>query len=74
MGYKITLQSEAAAPPLRAGEVRGLGLMLSRYEVAGGVKESIEAGPFRLRLRRLATAESELAINGRRWVQAPRKQ
>ena len=72
--FKPSLRGRPApdAPPLRAAEVRGLGLMLSRYEVAGsGVKESIAPGPFRLRLRRLATAESELAINGRRWVQAP---
>ena len=57
------------APPLRAEDVRGLGLMLSRYEVAGGVKEALAPGRFRLALRRLATAESELARNGRRWVQ-----
>ena len=44
--------------------------MLSRYEVAGGVKESIPAGAFCLTLRRLSTAESELAINGRRWSSA----
>lgn len=69
--FKPTLRGRPApdAPALRASDVCGLGLMLSRYEVAGGVKESIEAGPFRLRLRRLATAQSELAINGRRWAQ-----
>ena len=59
-------QPAPAARP-RAEDVCGLGLMLSRYEVAGGVKESIPAGAFCLTLRRLSTAESELAINGRRW-------
>ena len=53
---------------LRAADVRSVGLMLSRYEVAGGVKESINPGAFRLSLRGLRVAESELAINGRRWV------
>ena len=59
------------APPLRAYQVRGLGLMLSRYEVEGGVKAAIPAGSFRLVLRRLTTAASDLSINGRRWVQPP---
>lgn len=68
--FKPTFRGRPApsAPPLRASDVRGCGLMLSRYEVAGGVKESIPAGGFQLKLRRLATAESELAINGRRWL------
>ena len=48
------------APPLRAEDVRGVGLMLSRYEVAGGgPKASIPAGSFRLRLRRLAAIRPE---------------
>ena len=56
------------APPLRAEDVRSLGLMLSRYEGDGEVKVSINPGPFKLRLRKLAVGESELAINGKRWV------
>ena len=57
------------APPLRAAEVRGMGLMLSRYEEGGGAgKQSIAPGDFWLRLRRLEATESELALNGRRWV------
>eukprot|EP00966_Prymnesium_polylepis_P319889 7376310-Prymnesium_polylepis.1 len=56
------------APPLKASDVRGLGLMLSRYEVSGGEKASIPAGRFQMELKRLGRAESELAINGRRWV------
>ena len=69
-GFRATCRGQPApdAPPLRAEDVCGLGLMLSRYEVAGGVKESIPAGAFCLTLRRLSTAESELAINGRRWL------
>ena len=68
--FRATCRGQPApdAPPLRAEDVCGLGLMLSRYEVAGGVKESIPAGAFCLTLRRLSTAESELAINGRRWL------
>jgi NADH dehydrogenase [ubiquinone] 1 alpha subcomplex assembly factor 1 len=68
--FKPTYRGRPApeAPPLRADEVNGLGLMLSRYEVEGGVKESIAPGAFRLRLRSLATAESDLAMNWKRWV------
>ena len=68
--FKPSLRGRPAtdAPPLRAADVRGLGLMLSRYESGGGIKEPIAPGAFQLRLRRLAEAESELAINGRRWV------
>lgn len=69
--FRATFRGRPApdAPPLRAADVCSLGLMLSRYEVAGGVKESIPAGGFRLRLRGgLRVGESELAINGRRWV------
>ncbi|KAJ1452845.1 complex I intermediate-associated protein 30-domain-containing protein [Pelagophyceae sp. CCMP2097] len=58
----------AAAPPLRADAVRGVGLMLSRYEAAGGEKGSIAPGGFRLRLRCLGAEESDLAANGRRWA------
>ena len=58
------------APPLRAAEVRGMGLMLSRYEGGGGEgKQPIAPGDFWLRLRRLEATESELTLNGRRWVQ-----
>lgn len=70
--FKASVRGRSApeAPPLRAADVRSLGLMLSRYEPAGGgPKESIKAGPFQLLLRRLAVADSDLAINGRRWVQ-----
>lgn len=71
--FKPTFRGRPApeAPPLRASEVRSVGLMLSRYEVAGGVKESIAPGAFRLSLRALRVAESELAINGRRWTRPP---
>jgi len=41
------------APPLRAADVRTMGLMLSRYEVGGGVKADIPPGAFRLQLRGL---------------------
>ena len=58
------------APPLRAAEVRGMGLMLSRYEGGGGEgKQPIAPGDFWLRLRRLEATESELTLNGRRWAQ-----
>ena len=56
------------APALRAADVRSLGLMLSRFDVGGGEKGRCAGGPFRLELRRLGSAESELATNGRRWV------
>ncbi|KAL3913638.1 MAG: hypothetical protein SGPRY_007912 [Prymnesium sp.] len=56
------------APPLLARDVRSLGLMLSRFEAGGGEKTAIPAGKFRLELKRLSVAESELAMNGRRWV------
>jgi NADH dehydrogenase [ubiquinone] 1 alpha subcomplex assembly factor 1 len=53
------------APPLRASDVRGMGLMLSRYEEGGGTgKQPIAPGDFWLRLRRLEATESELALNG----------
>ena len=73
--FKPTIRGRPApeAPALRAADVRSVGLMLSRYEVQGGVKETIPAGKFCLSLRRLAEAESELAINGRRWVTPPSK-
>ena len=46
-----------------------MGLMLSRYEEGGGAgKQSIAPSDFWLRLRRLEATESELALNGRRWV------
>ena len=69
--FRPTFRGQPApdAPPLRSEDVIGLGLMLSRYEVEGGVKAAIPAGAFCLTLRRLTTAESELAINGRRWAQ-----
>ena len=69
--FRPTLRGQPApeAPPLRAQDVVGLGLMLSRYEVEGGVKAAIPPGRFRLALRRLTTAESDLATNGRRWAQ-----
>jgi NADH dehydrogenase [ubiquinone] 1 alpha subcomplex assembly factor 1 len=68
--FRPTYRGRAApeAPALRAADVVGIGLMLSRYEVSGGVKESIPPGRFCMQLRRLASAESELAKNGRRWV------
>lgn len=68
--FQPTSRGRAApeAPVLRAADVVGIGLMLSRYEVSGGVKESIPPGRFCMQLRRLASVESELAINGRRWV------
>ncbi len=71
--FKPTFRGRAApgAPPLKAADVCGLGLMLSRYENTGGVKEAIPPGKFAIRLRRLEEAESELAINGRRWVRGP---
>jgi len=62
------------APPLRAAEVRSLGLMLSRYEAGGGQsgqKEAIPPGAFRLQIKRIAAAQSELALNSRRWVSPP---
>ena len=61
------------APPLRAIDVRSLGLMLSRYDAGGDEKAPIPAGTFRLELKRLGVGESELAVNGRRWAQ-PRSQ
>ena len=72
--FKPTYRGRPApeAPALRAADVRGVGLMLSRYEVAGGAKASIPPGAFRLSLRSLSIAESQLAINGRRWVSPPR--
>jgi hypothetical protein len=42
--------------------------MLSRYDTEGGGKQAIPPGPFRLQVKRIAVAESEIAINGRRWV------
>lgn len=47
------------APPLRAADVRGVGLMLSRYEAegGGGAKMAIPPGPFSLELRRLGVAD-----------------
>ena len=79
--FRATYRGRPAseAPALRAADVQGVGLMLSRYEAdGGGAKESIPAGTFRLQLRRLAEADSELSINGRRWVpprrSAPRSQ
>lgn len=57
------------APPLVASEVRSLGFMLSRYDAGGGEKAAIPAGRFGLEVRRLSVAESELAVNSRRWVQ-----
>lgn len=72
--FKPTFRGRPApeAPALRAADVRSVGLMLSRYEVAGGAKASIPPGAFRLSLRSLSVAESQLAINGRRWVSPPR--
>lgn len=70
--FKPSFRGQAApdAPPLRATDVRGLGLMLSRYEGGGGEgKQSIEPGAFRLRLHRLEAEESALARNSRRWAQ-----
>eukprot|EP00967_Tisochrysis_lutea_P156509 scaffold315479_cov23-Tisochrysis_lutea.AAC.1 len=60
------------APPLRAADVRSLGLMLSRYESSGGMgKQSIPPGKFRLQIKRIAVAKSELAMNALRWVKPP---
>lgn len=72
--FKPTFRGRPApeAPALRAADVRSVGLMLSRYEVAGGAKASIPPGAFRLSLRSLRVAESQLAINGRQWVSPPR--
>ena len=56
-------------PALRAEDVRGVGLMLSRYEVDGGVKAAIAPGAFRLDIKRLTPGKSELAMNAQRWVQ-----
>ena len=72
--FKPTYRGRPApeAPPLRAPDVRGAGLMLSRYESGGGTaKASIPAGEFRLTLRALRVAESDLAVNSRRWVSPP---
>ena len=73
--FRPSFRGRAApeAPPLRAADVTGLGLMLSRYAAEGGdagAKVDIAPGPFALRLRRLEVAETDLAVNGRRWVQA----
>lgn len=56
------------APPLRARDVRALGLMLSRYDTEGGAKQAIPAGPFQLQIKRISAGESEIVINGRRWL------
>ena len=43
------------APPLRAADIRTIGLMLSRYEVGGGgAKASIQPGGFRLQIQNIA--------------------
>lgn len=73
--FRPSFRGRAApeAPALRAADVTGLGLMLSRYAAEGSdvaAKVDIAPGPFALQLRRLEAAESDLAINGRRWVQA----
>ena len=60
------------APALVAGDVRSLGFMLSRYDAGGGERAAISSGRFQLEIRRLLVAESELAVNSRRWVQKPR--
>ncbi|KAL1508063.1 hypothetical protein AB1Y20_007659 [Prymnesium parvum] len=61
------------APPLTARDVCSLGLMLSRYDAGGGEKVSIPPGRFWLEIKNIGVAESELAINGRRWVRPSRR-
>jgi NADH dehydrogenase [ubiquinone] 1 alpha subcomplex assembly factor 1 len=71
--FKPSFQGRPApnAPPLRDGNLFALGLMLSQFAAGGGeVADASKCAPgeFRLELKRLWPAESELTANGRRWV------
>ena len=71
--FKPSFQGRPApdAPPLRDANLCALGLMLSQFAAGGGeVADTSKCAPgeFRLELKRLWPAESQLAANGRRWV------